>query len=100
MPRMALSNLTLVLQLPFVFFSGGSPHDLGPLFGLLSSKVYKCVEIVVNTINKCNELSISFPESHEAQEKIAKEFQNKSQANFDSCVGCLDGMMIWFEKPS
>ena len=34
------------------------------------------------------------------QEKIAQGFKKKSWVGFDNCVGCIDGMLVWINKPS
>ena len=31
---------------------------------------------------------------------LAKEFEAKSRVNFNNCVGCIDGILIWINKPS
>ena len=31
---------------------------------------------------------------------MAIEFIGWSQAGFNNCVGCIDGMLLWMEKPS
>ena len=36
--------------------------------------------------------------SAECQE-IAVDFMFRSKAGFDNCVGCIDGMLLWIEKP-
>ena len=41
-----------------------------------------------------------FPESQGGCEELATEFIGQSQAGFSNCVGCIDGMLLWMEKPS
>ena len=33
-------------------------------------------------------------------ESIANEFSHRSKAGFHNCIGCIDGMLVWTEKPS
>ena len=51
-------------------------------------------------MNKTPSLKISFPTSHEEQRKVAEGFRKKSQAGFATCVGAVDCMLLWLEKPS
>jgi hypothetical protein len=44
-------------------------------------------------------LAFSFPDDHVKQEEIAWEFRRSSDADFDCCVGCIDGMLLWVERP-
>ena len=41
-----------------------------------------------------------FPESQQDCKDLATEFIGQSQAGFNNCVGCIDGMLLWMEKPS
>ena len=61
--------------------------------------VYDSVWVIVDAVNNCPELDIKFPD-HREQEEIAKEFQRKSGADFDICIGCLDILIIWTNKPT
>jgi hypothetical protein len=45
-------------------------------------------------------LEIKFPEDHAEQHRIARGFKACSpQAKFSNCVGAIDGILIWIEKP-
>lgn len=82
------------------FFAGGSPYDLAIVHGISHSAVYESVWIVLDAINQHSDLRIRFPESHEEQRRIALEFKKKSSAGFDCCVGAIDGLLVWIEKPN
>ena len=41
-----------------------------------------------------------FPKSQGDCKELATEFIGQSQAGFNNCVGCIDGMLLWMEKPS
>ena len=93
-------NSTINLAVALRFFAGGSPYDLAIVHGISHSSVYESVWTVVDTINQCSALSFSFPSCHAEQLHIAKEFGKKSSAGFDCCVGAIDGILIWTEKPT
>jgi hypothetical protein len=63
-------------------------------------EVYKSVWVVVDAINKHPQFGLRYPSSHEEQQGIAREFRKRSKAGFTNCAGCLDGMLLWMEKPS
>ncbi|KAL7425573.1 hypothetical protein ACHAXH_000053 [Discostella pseudostelligera] len=55
---------------------------------------------VVEAVNESQIFDIKYPESAEEQRKIAREFQSVSAANFNICVGAIDGILIWIKKPT
>jgi hypothetical protein len=65
-----------------------------------TSKALEAMNIVIDAINMTEELTISFPTDHDEQIKIAKGFEAKSTPCFSVCVGALDGMLVWMEKPT
>ena len=66
--------------------------------GVGYDKVYNSVWNVVDAINSCPHLAIKFLD-HEKQQKIANGFKKKSWVNFDNCMGCIKGILIWTNKP-
>jgi len=82
------------------FFAGGRPEDISIVHGVSHSAVYDSVWRVVDAVNKTRSLNVSFPTSHAEQRKICEGFRNKSQAGFANCVGAIDCMLLWLEKPS
>ena len=82
------------------YFAGGDPLDIALVYHITPCVVHESVWIVVDAINKTNELNIKFPTSHEEQLKVASEFKARSAAGFDNCAGCIDGMLIWTHKPT
>jgi hypothetical protein len=54
---------------------------------------------VVDAINSNKTMEINFPKCHERQKQIAAGFQHKSTPGFGACVGAIDGMLVWTEKP-
>jgi hypothetical protein len=81
------------------FFAGGDRYDIGPVFGVSSNEVYRSVWRVVDAIHKNSSFDIEFPKDHDKQREIALGFKAKSKVNFDNCVGCIDGMLVWTNKP-
>ena len=57
-------------------------------------------ENVVDAIHKSPELDIKFPETHEEQVQCARGFKAKSQILIDCCLGAIDGMLVWMNKPN
>ena len=80
--------------------AGGSVLDIALVHGVSPTEVYTSLWIVVDAIHECPDLEISFPSSHHEQIEIAKRFRDKSYAGFDCCVGAIDGILIWIERPS
>lgn len=81
------------------YFAGASMYDLIITHGISHSTLFQCVWRVVSAINNCPDLKIQFPECHEEQKVIGLQFQTRSVAKFDNCVGCIDGLLICTEKP-
>jgi hypothetical protein len=81
------------------FGAGGSISDISLTHGLGDTTVTSCIWQVLSAIHKCPALDIKFPTSHAEQKQIAAGFQKKSQADFDCCVGCIDGVLVWTEQP-
>ena len=68
--------------------------------GVGYADVHHSVWQIIDTINVSEEFSISFPECHTKQKEIAGRFSSLSWLGFDNCVGCVDGMLIWTQKPN
>jgi hypothetical protein len=82
------------------YFAGGRPDDIVLVHGISNSEVFNSVWKVVDAVNSCKELTIRFPKNHKEQRDIARGFEEKSDAGFTMCAGCLDGMLEWMEKPT
>ena len=90
------SRLSMALR----WFAGGDKGDIAPHHGVGFDEVMKSVWEVVDLVNKCEKLQFKFPDTHVKQKRIALGFKKKSSANFDTCVGCIDCMLVWTERPS
>ena len=92
--------LTVRLASAIRFFAGGEAYDIAVMFGISHTSVFDSVAFVVNAINKCKEMNISFPTDHARQRENARGFRSKSDVGFDRVVGCIDGIVIWTHKPT
>jgi hypothetical protein len=70
------------------------------MFGIARAEISKSTWIVVDAINHCSDLPIEFPRDHGEQHELALQFKKKSSADFDCCVGAVDGILIWIQSPS
>ena len=82
------------------WFAGGAAADIFQVHGAGYKEVYISVWQVVDAINVCPALQLVFPASHREQKSTAKGFKAKSKAKFSNCVGCIDGMLAWTNKPN
>lgn len=87
------------LAIALRYFAGGSPLDIFPLYGVGCAEVYKSVWMIVDAVNLCPDLDFSFPADHQKQIELADQFQTKSRAFIDCCVGAIDCMLVWILKP-
>jgi hypothetical protein len=62
------------------------------------TKVFHSIWRVVDAINKCPQLAFKFLKDHTKQEEISIGFLQRSEPKFLSCVGCIDGMLLWIEQ--
>ena len=88
------------LSIGLHFFAGGSVYDIAGNHGVCVREVYKSVHVVIGAINSCEDFDIVFPESEEEQQKLVDGFMMKSRAGFKNCVGAIDGILVWTDKPS
>lgn len=82
------------------YFAGGRPDDISISHGIAHSEVFYSCWVVVDAVNKCPDLDISYPVCHDKQRDLAKAFFDKSAAGIGCCAGATDGMLLWIEKPS
>ena len=87
------------LSMAIRYFAGASPYDLMSSHGIGYNDVYNGVWDVIDAVNLCPQLKLKFP-GHYEQHRIASRFKSKSDVGFDNCVGCIDGILIWKNKPS
>ena len=82
------------------YFGGGSYLDIMLLHGIGKTDLYRSIWAVIHATNACTTLQFSFPTMSAQCESIASEFSHRSKAGFCNCIGCINGMLVWTEKPS
>lgn len=88
------------LAIALRFFAGGSMYDMAPLYGVGRTDAFASVWMVVDAVHRTLDLRLVFPENHDDQRRLAREFSRRSQALFDCCVGAVDGILIWVLQPT
>ena len=82
------------------YFAGGSYLDITLSHGIGKTDLYRSIWAVIHATNACLSLQFCFPTTTSQCQSIASEFANRSKAGFRNCIGCIDGMLVWTEKPS
>jgi DDE superfamily endonuclease len=91
----------LALSAAIRYFAGGQVLDIAISHRLSTSEVYQCIWDVVDLINESPELSpLKYPSCYHIQRQIAKDFEARSKVCFCNCGGCIDGILLWIEKPT
>ena len=86
------------LSIALRYFAGASPHDLVVTHGVSMTSVFLSIWGVIDSINKCSDLDIIFPD-YRTQQDIAHGFKKRSGADFGIVIGAIDGILIWILKP-
>ena len=81
------------------YFAGGSCLDILMSHGVGKTDFYKFVQAVVHAVNNADELMLQFPKTIDECTATANEFAARSKVGFNNCVGCIDGVLLWIEKP-
>ena len=89
----------ICLAVALRYFTGGCYLDITISHGIGKTDVYCSTWAVVHATNRCPGLQFQFPGTVTECQEIAADFTFRSKASFDNCVGCLDGMLLWIEKP-
>ena len=90
------------LSMALRYFAGGDPLEISDFHGVNDNKPLRSVWLIVDAIHQCRELNIVFPETHAEQPECAMrfKFKQKSSINIDCCIGAIDGMLVWMNKPT
>ncbi len=94
----SIINMTRIACASQNFF-GASAYDLMANFDISHLEVMKSVWFVVETVNQVDEFRIQYPMDTDMQQKVADNFSAFSGVGFPNCAGCIDGLLIWIEKP-
>ena len=82
------------------YFAGGSYLNIIMSHSVGKTDLYRSIWSVVHATNQCSSLDFQFPSMLAACQSISNEFSLRSKAGFTNCIGCIDGLLIWLEKPS
>ena len=82
------------------YFAGGSYLDITLSHGIGKTDLYRSIWAVIHATNACTTLQFSFLTTSAQCESSASEFSHRSKGGFRNCIGCIDGMLAWAEKPS
>ena len=82
------------------YFAGGSYLDIIMSHAVGKTDFYQSIWAVVHATNECSFLDFQFPSMLAECQSISKEFTSRSKVGFTNCIGCIDGLLIWLEKPS
>jgi hypothetical protein len=69
-------------------------------YGVSHTSVFESIWMVVEAVNDCEQMKITYPSDVEKQKKIARGFCDASRVKFDCCAGAIDSILIWMHKPS
>ena len=90
----------ICLAVALRYFAGASMIDIMISHGLSYAECYQSMWMIVDIINKIPEFhDLTYPKSHDEQKVIAAGFAAKLECFFQKCCGCIDGILIWIEKP-
>ena len=81
------------------YFAGGSYLNIIMSHAIGKTDFYRSIWAVVHSTNKCSFLEFQFPSTLVECQTISREFSSRSKAGFTNCIGCIDGLLIWLEKP-
>ena len=82
------------------YFAGESYLDIIMSHAVGKTDFYRSIWAVVHGTNECSFLDFQFPSTLAECQSISKEFSSRSKVGFTNCIGCIDGLLIWLEKPS
>ena len=88
------------LSMALRYAAGGDPLDISEMHGVGPKEVLTSFWDIIDAIHASPELNIDFPESHKEQVAVMKGFEEKSAIGINSCVGAIDGILIWTNRPS
>lgn len=60
----------------------------------------KSVRFVMDSIHLSPEHISKYPETYTQQTESANGFKNESSIQIDCCIGAIDGMLVWINKPT
>ena len=90
----------ICLACALCYFTGVSYLDIMVSHGIGKTDLYCSVWAVVHATNVSTMLQFNFPTTISECKSISNKFSHRSKAGFSNCIGCIDRMLVWTEKPS
>ena len=83
------------------YLAGGSYLDIRLSAGISTPSFFRIIHACIRAIQRCEDLSFSFPSTDEELQKIADGFRALSTKEvINGCVGCVDGLLLKVRTPS
>ena len=103
-PRFFIHNGNITTEIHLAcalrYFAGGSYLDITMSHAIGVTDFYLSVWAVVDATNRCPSLNFQFPTTESECQAISTKSAARSKAGFTNCIGYIDGLLIWLEKPS
>ena len=93
-----MSSATLSMAIHF--FAGCDPYDIALIHQVSLTEFFRSVWKVVDAVNATTAFDIKFPTDYKIQGKMAAKFHKKSEISLRNCVGAVNGILIWTNKPN
>ena len=81
------------------YLAGGSYLNIIISHAVGKTDFYRSVWAVIHATNKCSFLDFQFLSTLAECQSISAEFSSRSKVGFTNCIGCINGLLIWLEKP-
>ena len=91
--------MQICLACALQYFAGGSYLDIIMSHSVGKTDFYRSIWVVVHATNECSSLDFQFPSTLAKCQSISNELSLRSKAGFTNCIGCINGLLIWLEKP-
>jgi hypothetical protein len=88
------------LKMSLRYFAGGDPLDIAEVHVVSEDQPLTSGWYIVDAIHASSQLDIKFPESYTAQAECVQGFKSKYSIIIDCCLGAIDGMFVWMNKPT
>ena len=92
-------SIEIPLACALCYFAGGSYRDITMSHAIGVTDFYLSIWAVMDATNWCPLLKFKFPTTISECQAISSEFSVQSKAGFNNCIGCIDSLLIWLEKP-
>ena len=95
-------NITTEIRLACAscYFAGGSYLDITMSHAIGVTDFYLSIWAIVDATNRFSSLNFQFPTTESECQVMSTKFAARSKVGFTNCIGCINGWLIWLEKPS